>query len=299
MKRIIYLSTIILFGFSWACRPRSDEIRAPGLVKGDTVTIQALAGGTVGRVAVREGDVVSKGQLLAELNRDKIDNALKGLEIGKQELLNQEAQTREKSTFLRANVDYLTKQVQRFDRLNESESIPGDQLERAKLQLLEAKTSLANLQRTLENIEIQKARLNVNRENLELSAKDLVFLAPADGVVLDVYAVVGETALPGMVLLELLDPGSLYIETFIEETELSRLRLKDKVRIELDGRNRQDQFGTIRYFGRKAEFSPKYILSEKERQALLYLVRIGLESNRGLFKIGMPVTVAFQPAVAD
>jgi hypothetical protein len=52
-------------------------------------------------------------------------------------------------------------------------------------------------------------------------------------------------------------------------------------------------WGTVSYFGRKAEFSPKYIISEKERKSLLYQVKIKVEGNSGIFKIGMPVTVVF------
>ena len=49
----------------------------------------------------------------------------------------------------------------------------------------------------------------------------------------------------------------------------------------------------ISYFGRKAEFSPKYIVSEKERQALLYQVKVRVDRDLEVFKVGMPVTVVF------
>ncbi len=87
-----------------------------------------------------------------------------------------------------------------------------------------------------------------------------------------------------------MDLNTLYIEIFVEGEEVSKLKLGDKVRIYLDGITR-DFTAEISYFGKKAEFSPKYVISEKERKSLLYLVKIKIEKDKEFFKIGMPVNV--------
>ena len=58
----------------------------------------------------------------------------------------------------------------------------------------------------------------------------------------------------------------------------------------MDGIERPVFRGRIAAFGRKAEFSPKYIVAEKERQALLYQVKVRIDRDLDVFKIGMPVT---------
>ena len=83
----------------------------------------------------------------------------------------------------------------------------------------------------------------------------------------------------------------MYIEIFIEESELAALTLGQKARIQIDGLEHRDLFGKIAYFGKKAEFSPKYVISEQERKSLLYQVKIAISTDFDLFKIGMPVTV--------
>jgi len=89
-----------------------------------------------------------------------------------------------------------------------------------------------------------------------------------------------------------LDIESLFIETFLEEKEISGLELGQEVIILLDGE--ADEFsGEIMSFGREPEFSPKYIISEKERKSLLFKVKIKIKKNLEKFKLGMPVTVIF------
>ena len=80
---------------------------------------------------------------------------------------------------------------------------------------------------------------------------------------------------------------------FIEEKEIAALKLGQRAVIIVDGMEERSFSGRISAFGRKAEFSPKYIVAEKERQALLYQVKVRLDRDLDVFKIGMPVTVVF------
>jgi HlyD family secretion protein len=95
----------------------------------------------------------------------------------------------------------------------------------------------------------------------------------------------------GAPVADILDRSSLYVEIFLEEPELSRLALGRDVDVLVDGMEGKVYSGTITYFGQKAEFSPKYIISEKERRSLLYRVKVGLSGDLEVFKLGMPVTV--------
>ncbi len=291
MKKTALL--LLLAAFFFSCRNNDREIRAPGVVDGDIVSVKALASGTLDRLLVREGQAVKRGELIAEINRDKVLNAMEELDLGARETANSEARTRERRPLLSANLDYWRQQAQRFERLKQSQSVSGDQLEKARLQLKEAQTSLAELDRTLESLLIQQERIANKRRALQLAERDLLPRAPVSGIVLETFVSQGESVFPGAALADILDESSLYVEVFIEEREISALRLGQRARIIVDGMAGRDLSGRISVFGRKAEFSPKYIVSEKERQALLYQVKVGIERDHGAFKVGMPVTVIF------
>jgi HlyD family secretion protein len=291
MKKAAALWFAIMLVFS--CGKGAREMRAPGVVDGEIAGIKALVGGTLERLLVQEGQSVKKGDRVAEINRDKVRNGLEELALAGKEIANSETRAREKRRLLAANLGYWQKQVQRFERLKQGQSISGEQLEKSRLQLQEARTSLFELDQSLEALQIQKERIANKREALDLADRDLLLNSPVSGVVLETFFSQGETILPGAALADILDLSSLFVDVFIEEREIAALKVGQTARIVVDGLEDRTFSGRIATFGRKAEFSPKYVVAEKERQALLYQVKIRLEGDLAAFKVGMPVTVVF------
>ena len=289
-KTAVLLISLVLF---YSCRSNDREIRAPGVVDGEIASVKAMAAGTLDRFLVREGQTVNQGELIAEINRDKVRNGMEELALGIREIANSEIRAREKRQLLTANLGYWQKQVQRFERLKQNQSISGDQLEKSRLQLKDAQTSLSELDRSLEALQIQKEHIANKRQALDLAEKDLLLRAPVSGVVLETFIGQGETVFPGVALADILDLSSLFVDVFIEEKEIAALKLGQRAAIIVDGLEGRTFSGSISFFGRKAEFSPKYIVAEKERQALLYQVKVRLDRDLEVFKVGMPVTVVF------
>jgi len=285
----LLISLVLIF----SCRSNVREIRAPGVVDGEIASVKAMAAGTLDRLLVVEGQAVKQGELIAEINRDKVRNGMADLALGEKEIANSETRAREKRLLLMANLGYWQEQVQRFERLKRNQSISGDQLEKSRLQLKDAQTSLFELDKSLEALQIQKERIANKRQALDLAEKDLLLLAPVSGVVLETFISQGETVFPGVALADILDLSSLFVDVFIEEKEIAALKLGQPARIIVDGLEGRSFSGSISSFGRKAEFSPKYIVAEKERQALLYEVKVRLDRDLDVFKVGMPVTVVF------
>jgi HlyD family secretion protein len=292
MKKTAPLLLVLMFFYS--CGKNDREIRAPGVVDGEIASVKALAAGTLDRFMIQEGQAVNKGDLIAEINRDKVRNGLEELALGEKEIVNSETRIREKRQLLKANLGYWQKQVQRFERLKQNQSISGEQLEKSRLQQKDAQTSLFELDKSLEALQIQKARIANKRQALDLAERDLLLRAPVSGVVLETFISSGETVFPGVALADILDLSSLFVDVFIEEKEIAALKLGQQARIIVDGMEERSFSGRISTFGRKAEFSPKYIVAEKERQALLYQVKVRLDHDLDVFKIGMPVTVIFR-----
>jgi HlyD family secretion protein len=289
-KNAAILGFLLLF---FSCRQNKLEIKAPGVVDGEIASIKTLVGGTLDRFLIQQGQVVQKGDLVAEINRDKIRNGLEELTLAAKEIANGEIRAKEKRLLLKANLDYWRKQVQRFERLQKNQSISGEQLEKARLQLQEMQTSLFDLEQSLVALQIQKEKLANKRQALELAEKDMLLRSPVSGVVLETFISQGESVFPSLALADILDLSSLYIDVFIEEKELAALKLNQRAKIIVDGLEERSFSGFIVAFGKKAEFSPKYIVAEKERQALLYQVKVRIDQDLDVFKIGMPVTVVF------
>jgi HlyD family secretion protein len=291
MSKKILIVSICLMVLTACSRGTEELILAAGVVDGEVVTVKAAVSGKVEILNAMEGSDVERESILAAVDADKIENQIRGLEIQEQGIAVSRKKLERKVQFLNANLKYWKEQVESYERLEKKESIAGDQLEQARLKLDEVEASLFDTQQSLRELSVQSGNIQNQKEYLNLLLEDHVITSPVSGVLLEKFVSQGETVFPGTPVADILDWSSLYVETFLEETELSRLELGQSVDILVDGLESRIFSGTIVYFGQKAEFSPKYIISEKERQSLLYRVKVKLEQDLKVFKLGMPVTV--------
>jgi len=169
--------------------------------------------------------------------------------------------------------------------------VSGDDLEKLKLRLLESETTVFDIKKSLEELSVQKNVLENSREYLRIVQEDYKMSSGVGGIVMEKFVSIGENIFPGTPVIDILDKDSLFIEIFVEEKELFAVHAGSEVKIIVDGVEDKDLKGIVAEIGRKAEFSPKYVISEVERKSLLYKIKIRLKGNLDIFKIGMPVTV--------
>ncbi len=290
-KIILKISVILLLSSIYFCSSKKIEnIRVPGIVNGDIITIKSKTAGTIISLNFKEGQKIIKKQILTEIDSRNIDNKLaeiplylKSIDIKIEELKNNQKYAFE-------NKKYLLKQINRFKRLVKKKSISGEKLENIELKFKKIKTEISGINHKINSLKIEKEKLLIKEQSLKLVLEDHNITSPVNGVIIEKFISEGENIFPSKPIADILDLNTLYIEIFVEGEEVSKLKLGDKVRIYLDGITR-DFTAEISYFGKKAEFSPKYVISEKERKSLLYLVKIKIEKDKEFFKIGMPVNV--------
>ncbi|MBN1272312.1 MAG: HlyD family efflux transporter periplasmic adaptor subunit [Candidatus Aminicenantes bacterium] len=287
---IIYITAALLMT---GCSSKETEtIKVQGTVEGEILTAKSLVSGTIEDCFLTEGKRVRKDDVLAVINTDKIQTQLQELDVSLKEIQIQGENLLQKKKLVESKQEYLKKQVERFRRLEEKNSISGEKLENMELKLLEADTARYEILKGLEELRVQVDKIAIKRSYLQLLLKDYTIVSPIDGIIIEKFISTGENIFPGAPLADILDESSLFLETFVEGKELSRIQRNQEVNIYVDGISK-NLTGTVIAFGKQAEFSPKYIVSEKERQSLLYMVKIKVTQDSNIFKVGMPVTVIF------
>ena len=159
------------------------------------------------------------------------------------------------------------------------------QFDRAK-ELL--KTS-SGTQKTYEDAEaaLRQAKANLEWSQTRLTRRRAV--APAAGVIQQVYFRPGETVPPGRPVMSLLPPGNLKLRFFAPERVVQDVKYGATVKVSCDGCE-AGLTAKVTFIASGAEYTPPVIYSLDERAKLVFLIEARPEQPEK-FRVGQPVTV--------
>jgi multidrug efflux pump subunit AcrA (membrane-fusion protein) len=219
-----------------------------GIIKpqvGALVKIGARATGEIIRMNVKIGDRVKKGQLIALIDDREILRSIEqqkaALNAARNTLTQVELTYPERIREAKANYEYAKINYEREQELLKHEYTTVDAVDKAKSQFEATGATLKRLQdeyKTQEKI----ARANVEDITARLKQNETILTytriyAPIDGVVSDVTAQEGETVVTGLQvanLVTVLDPTSLEMWIYVDETDIGRVKLGQQVEYYVD-----------------------------------------------------------------
>ena len=169
----------------------------------------------------------------------------------------------------------------------------SEQIEKAKAALVQAQAehALVKAGPRKEKIDqamalVDEAEQRVNQARQQLSYTEL--RAPRAGVILSRSAEPGEYLNPSTPVVTLGDLAHPWLRAFINETDLGRIRLKDKVVVTTDSFPDKQYQGILSFISSEAEFTPKSVQTFEERVKLMFRIKIELSNPQGELKPGMP-----------
>jgi len=132
-------------------------------------------------------------------------------------------------------------------------------------------------------------------EDTRLTKRTLV--APAAGTVLERYLEPGEMAVAGAPVVSLIDRRHPYADVFVPVPEVAGLRVGAPATVVVDG-DTGELRGAIERIGARAEFTPRFVFSPRERPHLVIRVRVRLDDPDGRLHAGLPAFARFERAAA-
>jgi HlyD family secretion protein len=220
---------------------RQSVVASGRVIWPQRVAIAAEVTGRIAEIPVIEGQKVSRGQLLIQLeDRDELANlaqAQTALEQAEAKLRQQRevGLPSAQQTYIRAqaDVDQLSKQLVRLRQLKEQNfvsqveldsairnlNIATSQLDSAKLQVTTNQPAGSEAQLAMAAFAQAQASVQLAQVKLE---QDSIF-APADGVLISRSAEPGDIVQPGKELMVLAAAGETQIEVQIDEKNLAKL----------------------------------------------------------------------------
>jgi HlyD family secretion protein len=135
--------------------------------------------------------------------------------------------------------------------------------------------------------EIERTRAQVGMTQTQIA--DSTIVSPIDGVVLVKSAEAGEVIAAGTTIVSIGDVAHPWLRAYINETDLGRIKLGDKVQLSTDSFKNKTYEGRISFISSEAEFTPKQIQTKEERVKLVYRIKIDVDNPHQELKNNMPV----------
>lgn len=263
----------------------ASTVRAPGRIEPVTqVKLSASVPGEVVRLAVKEGDVVRKGQFLLQLDdtqvRSRVREAQAALQAARSNLRLAEA------SFAQSDAS-----LKRKEALFERKLVSPEEVEAA---------------RTQRNAD--RARVDANHEDVQRAAATLAgaldnlrktrFNAPIPGTVTQLAIERGEVVVtgtmnnPGTVILTIADMSAMKVEADVDETDVSSVALGQPVTVKVDA------FPDLSLHGSVVEIanSPKISDTGTQEQQTNFEVDVAVDNPPASLRPGMTADVEIRTA---
>jgi HlyD family secretion protein len=277
----------------------------------------------IAEMQVREGEKVTKGQLLASLDTrtlaQNVDQRAAQATAQEQVLARLVAGSRPEEIrkaqadveVAKVGADNAERTYVRVKALVARQFVAKQQADdahaaadgaQAKLKSAQETWRLAVLGARKEDIAAARATLEATRAALAIARQqlaDATLYAPADGIIQDRIREPGDMASPQnpVYTLALTDP--VWVRAYVPGPDLGRIHAGMRAEVATDSYPGKRYRAWIGYISPTAEFTPKSVETTEVRTSLVYQVRVFVCNPQDQIRLGMPATVTIpldQPA---
>ena len=302
-----------------SCSRPGVGVRASGTIEMDEVDVASLIGGRISRLLVNEGDRVHAGDTIAVLDRGEVVAELQAQVAQADRALAQYRDVRQgprapEIQAARSDLEAATAQArlaradaQRVEALFKDGVASQAELDRAeaardgaiarrdeatrRLSLLEEGSRHEQIAAAEKGAEAARAQLVGARSR----ARELVLTSPVTGVVLLKNLLPGEIAQPGVPVVTLGNPDSLWVRVYVAAPRLSEVKLGAPAVVTTPGAPGKEFAGRVAEIATRAEFTPRAALTEEEQANLVFGVKVSLAPSDGTLKAGLPAEARILP----
>ncbi|QTL38830.1 secretion protein HlyD [Xenorhabdus budapestensis] len=293
------------------------ELTLYGNVDVRTVNLGFRVSGKLENLLVDEGETITAGQLLGQLDNSPFNNALNQAKANRdtaranltkaetgyrsEEIAQVRAEVAQKESAFRFADSFLKRQQELWQRkmisANDLENARTGQrqalaaYQAAKDKLLQFETGYRKEEIAATKAQLAQAEATVAQA--ELNLQDTHLISPSAGIILTRAIEPGTILAAGNTVFTLSLTNPVWIRAYINEPNLNQAVAGRDILIYTDGRKNQPYHGRIGFVSPTAEFTPKNVETPDLRTDLVYRLRIIVSDPDEGLKQGMPVTLRF------
>jgi HlyD family secretion protein len=275
-----------------AARTPEGLASANGRIEVTRVDIASKLPGRVAQVRVMEGDAVRKSDLIAELDTAELRAQLWGAKAAVQRAIAAIARSQADIAIRKAEADLADVEMQRAARLEQTSAGTKADFDRRRAQSLVAAAQIESSQAALVEARAAKEAADAQVDQIKAMLDDSELHAPVSGRVEYKLVQSGEVVAAGGRLVTLLDLSDVYMTIFLSTGASGRVALGSQARLVLDSVPNAVFPATVSFVAAEAQFTPKTVETQNERQKLTYRVKLAidpklLETYRDYVKAGL------------
>ncbi|KAB2685224.1 MULTISPECIES: HlyD family secretion protein [Brucella/Ochrobactrum group] len=272
-----------------------------GRIEAVEIDISTKSPGRIREILVDEGDFVQANDVLARMDTDQLESQLKqaeaqlrraeiGIDTARSLVTQREAEhTAAEATVAQreAQLDAAQRRLARSQQLTQSRTVSQQVLDddrataqgaeaavgaaRAQLAATEAAIGAAKAQVIDAEASVEAARAAI--ASIQADINDATLRAPKPGRVQYRVAQPGEVLSAGGRVLNLVDVSDVYMTFFLPTAQAGRVAIGADARIVLDAAPQYVIPAKINFVADVAQFTPKTVETEEERQKLMFRVK--------------------------
>ena len=223
-----------------------DELETPGsVIAAATAQVGARTMGTVMAVAVKEGDTVRRGQLLAQLDERELAAHRHAAEAGATAAEAGVGQATKALAAAQAQSDVAQKTYDRYAYLKEQKSVSPQEFDEVAARQQAAQASLDQAKAALRQAQAGKDQAQSEAHAAESVASYARIVAPFDGRVVRRSVEPGSLVSPGTVLFVVEDSSRYQLEVTLPTESLAAVKKGSAARVQLDTQASQSIAGKV------------------------------------------------------
>jgi HlyD family secretion protein len=272
---VILILAAIVGGVYYATRPQSAQIILTGIVTTDEVIVSPEVRGKLQQLLVKEGDVVTDGQLLGVIQPQEQMADVQFYSSSDEQHAAEVAQAE-------ADLEYARLTLQRDEALSKTNAVPIQDYDHARTNFDAAKARVEAMNKQNEAGNAQKTKAEVQLAYTKITA-------PVAGIVDTRAALQGEVVNVGQPVVTLINQDDLWVRADVEETYIDRIRLGETLPVKLPSGAVLD--GTVFYRGVDADFATQRDVSRTKRDIRTFEIRLRCNNRDRRLAVGMTAYV--------
>lgn len=300
ISSLVWVLAIALIGTG--CKPGRNPNSVSGTIETDEARVASRYGGRVEKIFAWEGDGLTNGQVIVELDaaelpaqRERVAAQLaeavagprsQEIETAKADWEAQMAQ-HELASIERKRAEELfpTKAISESDRdravLNEKALAKNVAAAKSRYDLLLAGTRPEQI-----------AQVKAQLAELDTQLREMKIYAPTNSVLEVLSVKVGDVLAPNQQVATLIFTNHIWVRVFVPEPWLGHFKVGDAVNVRVDSYPGKDFSGSVEQIQRSAEFTPRNVQTVEERVKQVFGVKVRLNNTEEL-RAGMSADVLF------